>query len=76
MILNFRNPLSFAHETVDVKLAYLQSAVSWAKVDRFQKFKIMVVCFDLIMENNEKQHYFLLVFYYFEKLASYLFLNE
>ena len=31
----------------------------------------MVVRLDLMMENNEKLHYFLLVFYDFEKLASY-----
>ena len=71
MILNFYNPSTFAHETADIKLAYFQSAVSWANVDGFKKFKIMVVCFDLMMENDEKQHYFLLVFYDFEKLASY-----
>ena len=32
----------------------------------------MVVCFDQMMENNEKQHQFLLAFYDFEQLASYL----
>ena len=31
----------------------------------------MVVLLDLGMENNEKQHWLLLVFYDFEKLASY-----
>ena len=36
-----------------------------------KKFKIMVVRFDLMMENDEKRHFFLLVFYGFEKLASY-----
>ena len=34
---------TFANETADFKLAYLQSAVSWAKNDGFEKFKIMVV---------------------------------
>ena len=38
----------------------MKSAVSKANVDGFQKFKIMVVRFDLKMENDEKQHYFLL----------------
>ena len=47
------------------------SAVSWANVDGFKKFKIMVVRLDLLMENDEKQHRILLVFYDFEKLASY-----
>ena len=55
-----------------MKLAYLQSAVSWAKNYGFERFEIMVVRLDLVMENDEKQHYFLLVFYDFEKLASYL----
>ena len=31
----------------------------------------MLVCLNLMMENGEKQHYFLLVLYDFEKLASY-----
>ena len=74
MILNFQNPLTFAHETADIKLAYFQSAVSWANADGFKKFKILVVRLDLTMENDEKRHYFLLVFYDFEKLASYLLL--
>ena len=65
MIWNFLNPLTFAHETADIKLAYFQSAVSWASVDGFKKFQIMVV------ENDEKKQYFLPVFYDFEKLASY-----
>ena len=39
MIFNFLNPSTFAHETADIKLTYIQSAVSWAKVDGFQKFK-------------------------------------
>ena len=30
------------------------SAISWANVDGFKKFQIMVVCLDLMMENNEK----------------------
>ena len=47
------------------------SAVSWANVDGFKKFKIMVVRLDLTMEIDEKRHKFLLVFYDFEKLASY-----
>ena len=49
--------------------ANLRSAVSWANDGEFQKFKITGVCLDLTMENDEKQ--FLLVFYGFEKLASY-----
>ena len=32
--------------TADFKLAYIQSAVSWANDDRIQKFKIMVVHFE------------------------------
>ena len=56
MILNFQNPSTFAHETVDIKLAYFQSAVSWANVDGFYKFKILVVCLDLTTENDEKLH--------------------
>ena len=55
MILIFLNPSTFAHETADIKLAYIQSAVSWAKNDGFKKFKIIVVCLDLTMENDEKQ---------------------
>ena len=47
---------AFAHETADIKLAYFQSAVSWANVDGLKKFKIMVVRFDLMMENDEKRH--------------------
>ena len=50
--------------------ANMMSAVSWANVDGFKKFKIMVVRLDLMMENDEKQHYFLLVFYDLEKVAS------
>ena len=46
----------FAHEIVDTKFAYFQSAESWANVDGFKKFKLMVVCLDLMMENDEKQH--------------------
>ena len=56
MILNFWNPSTFAHETADIKLAYLQSAVSWAKNAGFKKIKIMVVFLDLTMENDEKRH--------------------
>ena len=56
MILNFYNPSTFAHETADIKLAYFQSAVSWAIVDGFKKIKIMVVCLDLMMEKDVKQH--------------------
>ena len=61
MILNIFNMSTFAHETSDIKLAYLQSVVSWAKVDGFQKLKIMLVCLDLTMqmeamENDEKCH--------------------
>ena len=47
---------TFAHETADIKLAYLQSVVSQAKDYGFQKFKIMVVRLDLTIENDEKQH--------------------
>ena len=47
-------------------------AFSWANVDGFKKFKIMVVRLDLMIENDEKQHQFLLIFYDFEKIASYL----
>ena len=54
MILNFQNPLTFAHETADIKLAYRQSAILWAKNDRFKKFKFMLVLLDLTMENDEK----------------------
>ena len=74
MILNFLNPSKFAHETADIKLAYFQSAVLWVNVDGFQKFKIMMVRFDLLMENYEKRHQFLLVLYDFEKLISLLLL--
>ena len=56
MILNFLNPSMFTHYTADIKLDSLQSAVSWAKVDKFEKFKIMLVCLDLTMENDEKQY--------------------
>ena len=48
------------------------SAVSWVKDDGFQKFKIMTFGLDRMMENDEKQNYFLLVLYDFEKLARYL----
>ena len=47
---------TFAHERADIKLAYFQSAVSRANVDGFKKFKIMVVRFDVMMENDEKRH--------------------
>ena len=40
------NP-TFAHET-----ASLMSADSWVKIDRFEKFKTMVVCLDLMMEKK------------------------
>ena len=46
------------------------SAVSWVKDYGFQKFKIMAFRLDLMMENDEKQNYFLLVLYDFEKLAN------
>ena len=71
MILHLSNLSTFTHETADIKLAYFQLAVLWANVDGFKKFKIMVVPLDLTMENNEKQHSFLFVFYDFEELASY-----
>ena len=67
MILNFRNPPTFTYETADIKLAYFQSAVLWANVDGFQKFKIMVVCFNLTMENNVKKTLIFFFFYDFEK---------
>ena len=70
MILNFLNLSMFAHKTADIKLACLQSAVSWAKVDRFKKFKIMVIRLELTREKNEKQYWFLLVFNDFEKVAN------
>ena len=47
MILIFLNPSTFAHETADIKLAYIQSAVSWANVDGFKKLKIMVAHLNL-----------------------------
>ena len=56
MIVNFSNPSIFTHEITDFKLVYLLSAVSCANVDGFKKIKIMVVCLDLMMENDEKQH--------------------
>ena len=49
MIWNFLNPSTFAHETADIKLAYFQSAVSWANVEGYKKFQIMVVRLDLTM---------------------------
>ena len=74
--LNFRIisiSLEFSkNETATVSRPYSVSAVSWAKKDGFEKFKIMVVCLDLTMENDEKQNYLLLIFYEFEKLANYL----
>ena len=42
------------------------SAVSWVKIDGFEKFKIMVVRLDLMKEKNEKRYQFLLVYYGFE----------
>ena len=47
----------------------MKSAVLWANIDGFQKLKIIAFHLDLIMENDEKRHSFLLVFYDFEKLA-------
>ena len=49
------------------------SADSWVKFDGFEKFKIMVVRLDIMMEKNEKQYQFSIVFYDFEKLTSYLY---
>ena len=43
----------FTPKSADIKLAYLQSAVSGAKVDRFEKFEIMIVCLDLMKEKIE-----------------------
>ena len=68
MILDFLNPSFFAHDTADSRKANLMSAVTWANVDGFQKFKSMVVCLDLTMENDGKGHSFLLVLSDFEKL--------
>ena len=66
MILNFSNLSIFTQATsANIKLSYLQSAVSWAKVDGFKRFEIMVVCLDLMMENDEKQYEFSIVFYDF-----------
>ena len=45
-----------SHKKKITKIGNLKSAVSWANDDGFQKFKIMVVCLDLTMENNEKRH--------------------
>ena len=56
MILNFSNLSIFTQESADINLAYLQSAVPWAKLDEFQKFQIMVIRLDLNMENDEKKH--------------------
>ena len=56
MILNFLNPSTFAYETADFKLAFIQSAVSVAKNDRFKKFKIMVFRLDLKIKNDKKRH--------------------
>ena len=52
MIFDFSDPSIFTHETADIKLAYNQSAVSWAKVDGFKKIKILVVPLDLTMEKD------------------------
>ena len=49
MILIFSNPSTLAHET-----ANLMSAVSWIKIDGFEKFKILMVRLDLKKEKNEK----------------------
>ena len=50
-VTNFSNLSIFTQESADIKLAYFQLAVSWVKVDEFEKFKIMVVGLDLKMEN-------------------------
>ena len=42
-VTNFSNLSIFTQESADIKLAYFQLAVSWVKVDEFEKFKIMVV---------------------------------
>ena len=39
-----------------LKVGLLDVSCSWANVDVFQKFKIIVVCLDLTMEKDEKQH--------------------
>ena len=62
MTLNFSNPSMFTQEAADIKLAYIQSTVSWAKVDRFEKFKSMVVSLDIIIETMKNDG--------FEKFAS------
>ena len=72
MIWNFWNPSAFAHETANIKLAYFQSVVSWAKNDGFEKFKIMVFSLEPTMENDEKRHWFLLVLYDLEKIGGYI----
>ena len=51
MILNFLNPSTFAHETADFKLAYLQSAFSLAKNDGFKKIQNHG---DLFIPNDRK----------------------
>ena len=51
-VTNFSNLSIFTQESADIKLAYFQLAVSWVKVDEFEKFKIMVVRLDLMMERN------------------------
>ena len=56
IILNSWNPSLFAYETADFKLAFIQSAVSVAKNDRFKKFKIMVFRLDLKIKNDKKRH--------------------
>ena len=50
------------------KLNYI-SADSWVKIDRFEKFKIMLVCLNLTIENDKKLYEFLLFFCDFGKLA-------
>ena len=46
----------------------MKSAVPQVNIDRFEKFKIMVVRLDLMLENNEILYQFPLLFYDFEIL--------
>ena len=52
------------------------SAVSWVKIDGFEKFKIILVRFDLTKEKIFKRYQFLFVFYDFEKLLNQLLLTN
>ena len=52
----FSNPSIFTTESANIKLSYIRSAVSRAKIDRFKKFKTIVVHLELTMENAKKQY--------------------